>query len=65
MVYVDFAWFGQSVMGTLGVRWPVELSIALAVLFAATYTAGLYLYYQRLRIPDVAPVCQHAGDDVS
>lgn len=54
VVYIDFAWYDQRIMGTLGGRWPIELAIGLAVLVAALYAAGLYLYYQRLRNPDDA-----------
>lgn len=55
VVYTDYAFFDQRIMGTLGIRWPIEMLIASLVAIASLYTAGLYLYYRRRHPSQEAP----------
>ncbi len=46
VVYLDYAFYDQHIMGVLGARWPIELGISAMVLISSGYTAGLYIMTQ-------------------
>lgn len=50
-VWADVAYFDQRYLGPIAVRWPLDLGIALTIMLACLWAAGLYSKVQREERP--------------